>query len=247
VIDRLQCGNEAKGLCVKRSPVLGAATGLALSSVSLVGIATIPPALSAAAPAPLASSTPSPVTTPSVSSSSDAPRTYGYAGSLPTDIARVPDRASRASRAASAARADAAAAKVAAARRKALDAQAAAQRAAAARERALANRITSGIASVPEIKQWAHRAVRDFGWSDTQWGCLDSLWTLESNWYYRETNPSSGAYGIPQSLPGDKMATVGADWRTNINTQVVWGLHYIADRYGSPCAAWAHSRANNWY
>lgn len=232
---------------MKRSPVLGAATGLALSSVSLVGIAAVPPAISAASSAATVAMTPTATASAEASGTPDAPKTYAYAGSLPTDVARTPDRASRARRAAGAARANAAAAKVAAARSKALAAQAAARRAAAARERALANRVTSGTASVSEIKQWTHRAVARFGWSDTQWGCLDNLWTLESNWYYRETNASSGAYGIPQALPGSKMSTVAPDWRTNINTQVTWGLRYIADRYGSPCSAWAHSRANNWY
>ena len=59
-------------------------------------------------------------------------------------------------------------------------------------------------------------------------------------------NPS-GAYGIPQALPGSKMASVGADWRDNAVTQIKWGLGYIADRYGSPCGAWAHSEGHGWY
>ncbi|MCU1675906.1 MAG: hypothetical protein JWM93_664 [Frankiales bacterium] len=77
--------------------------------------------------------------------------------------------------------------------------------------------------------------------------CLDKLWTLESSWSVTEMNASSGAYGIPQSLPGNKMAAVASDWRHNANTQIMWGLGYIAQRYGTPCSAWAHSRANNWY
>jgi hypothetical protein len=80
-----------------------------------------------------------------------------------------------------------------------------------------------------------------------QFGCLDRLWTKESEWRVRATNPSSGAYGIPQSLPAGKMASAGADWRTNPRTQIRWGLDYISERYGSPCAAWAHSQARNWY
>ena len=86
-----------------------------------------------------------------------------------------------------------------------------------------------------------------YGWGDDQWGCLDSLWQKESGWNHRAMNPSSGAYGIPQSLPGSKMATAGADWQTNPATQIRWGLGYIQGRYGSPCNAWAHSQANNWY
>ena len=73
------------------------------------------------------------------------------------------------------------------------------------------------------------------------------LWNRESGWRADAYNASSGAYGIPQSLPGSKMAAAGADWRTNAATQVDWGLSYISARYGSPCGAWAHSEAYNWY
>ena len=73
------------------------------------------------------------------------------------------------------------------------------------------------------------------------------LWQKESNWRYTARNPSSGAYGIPQSLPGSKMASAGADWQTNPATQIKWGLGYIAARYGTPCSAWAHSQQVNWY
>lgn len=82
--------------------------------------------------------------------------------------------------------------------------------------------------------------------SATQFECLRLLWNRESGWNYRAYNPS-GAYGIPQALPGSKMASAGADWATNPITQVKWGLSYIADRYSTPCAAWAHSQATGWY
>lgn len=85
------------------------------------------------------------------------------------------------------------------------------------------------------------------GWGSTQFTCLDLLWTRESNWNYRATNPSSGAFGIPQSLPASKMAAYGKDYRTNPVTQIKWGLNYIADRYGTPCGAWAHSQSTGWY
>ncbi len=85
------------------------------------------------------------------------------------------------------------------------------------------------------------------GWGAGQFSCLEALWHKESGWRHRATNPSSGAYGIPQALPGGKMSSAGADWRTNPVTQIRWGLGYIADRYGTPCGAWAHSRAHNWY
>lgn len=85
------------------------------------------------------------------------------------------------------------------------------------------------------------------GWGGDQFACLDKLWTKESNWRVNADNPTSSAYGIPQSLPGSKMASKGADWATNPATQIAWGLDYIAGSYGTPCSAWAHSQANNWY
>jgi len=90
-------------------------------------------------------------------------------------------------------------------------------------------------------------AAERFGWGGDQFGCLVSLWNKESGWNFQASNPSSGAYGIPQSLPGSKMATVGADWQTNATTQIAWGLDYISRAYGTPCAAWGHSQATNWY
>ncbi|MBD8659885.1 hypothetical protein IFT72_06730 [Frigoribacterium sp. CFBP 8754] len=80
-----------------------------------------------------------------------------------------------------------------------------------------------------------------------EYSCLVQLWNKESGWRTTATNPSGGAYGIPQALPGSKMASAGLDWRTNYRTQVDWGLSYIHGRYGTMCAAWAHSVANNWY
>src|SRR5690606_13516464 len=83
-----------------------------------------------------------------------------------------------------------------------------------------------------------------FGWSgDGEQWCLTALWNRESGWRTNAYNASSGAYGIPQALPGSKMAAVGPDWRTNYETQIIWGLVYIDGRYGSPCAAWEHSEA----
>lgn len=86
-----------------------------------------------------------------------------------------------------------------------------------------------------------------YGWGGDQFGCLNSLWNKESGWNFTATNPSSGAYGIPQSLPGSKMAAAGSDWQTNPQTQIKWGLSYISASYGTPCAAWGHSQATNWY
>lgn len=81
----------------------------------------------------------------------------------------------------------------------------------------------------------------------TQWDDWVKLWNQESGWNTTATNPSSGAYGIPQSLPADKMASAGSDWKTNPATQIKWGIGYIAQTYGSPAVAWAHEQANNWY
>ena len=90
-------------------------------------------------------------------------------------------------------------------------------------------------------------AAAQYGWGDGQFSCLESLWTKESGWNYQAYNSDGGATGIPQSLPGSKMASFGADWQTNAATQIAWGLDYIARSYGSPCAAWGHSQAVNWY
>ncbi len=86
-----------------------------------------------------------------------------------------------------------------------------------------------------------------YGWGDDQFGCLVSLWNKESGWNYQASNPSSGAYGIPQALPGSKMGSAGSDWQTNPATQIAWGLGYIDGRYGSPCGAWGHSQSVGWY
>lgn len=86
-----------------------------------------------------------------------------------------------------------------------------------------------------------------YGWSGDQWSCLDNLWARESGWSHTSENRSSGAYGIPQALPGSKMAIYGADWQTNPATQIKWGLAYIQGRYGTPCGAWGHFTATNWY
>ena len=103
-------------------------------------------------------------------------------------------------------------------------------------------------ASVEEAKRIAKRKMKDMGWDDgSQFECLDTIFTEESGWRWDAENPDSGAYGIPQSLPAEKMASAGQDWRTNAATQIDWGLKYIRDRYGTPCAAYAERRAKGWY
>ncbi len=96
-------------------------------------------------------------------------------------------------------------------------------------------------------QQMALGMLGSFGWSSSQFSCLVSLWARESGWNVNASNPSSGAYGIAQALPGSKMASAGADWATNAATQIRWGLGYIQQTYGSPCAAWDHSQAVGWY
>ena len=93
----------------------------------------------------------------------------------------------------------------------------------------------------------ARALLGEFGFSQDQFSCLDSLYVGESGWRVDADNPTSSAYGIPQALPGEKMASAGADWATNPETQIRWGLGYIRDSYGSPCSANAFKSANNWY
>ncbi|MEV0805073.1 lytic transglycosylase domain-containing protein [Micromonospora sp. NPDC050200] len=87
----------------------------------------------------------------------------------------------------------------------------------------------------------------DAGFKIDQMPCLDKLWNKESGWNHKAYNSSSGAYGIPQALPGSKMGTVADDWKTNPATQIKWGLGYIEGRYDDPCGAWSHSQSTGWY
>lgn len=93
----------------------------------------------------------------------------------------------------------------------------------------------------------AYEMVRARGWGDDQFACLVALWNKESGWRVNAYNAGSGAYGIPQALPGSKMGSVAPDWETNPATQITWGLGYIGGRYGDPCGAWAHSESVGWY
>lgn len=117
---------------------------------------------------------------------------------------------------------------------------------------ALSDEVGRAVTASESLSESAPRDIgralmADYGFSSDQFGCLDSLWTRESNWTVNADNPTSSAYGIPQSLPGSKMASAGADWATNPVTQIKWGLGYIQDVYGSPCGAWAASQAKGWY
>lgn len=86
-----------------------------------------------------------------------------------------------------------------------------------------------------------------YGWTGDEWSCLDALFARESGWSHTAENKSSGAYGIPQALPGSKMAAFGADWQTNPATQIKWGLSYVQGRYATPCGAWGAFQSKGWY
>ncbi|MCO5972149.1 lytic transglycosylase domain-containing protein [Actinoallomurus sp. WRP6H-15] len=98
-----------------------------------------------------------------------------------------------------------------------------------------------------EAQRIAKSLLPSFGFDpSTQFGCLVNLWNRESGWRVHAANPS-GAYGIPQALPGSKMASAGPDWQNNATTQIKWGLGYIKSRYSTPCGAWGHSQSTGWY
>lgn len=96
-------------------------------------------------------------------------------------------------------------------------------------------------------QQIAESMLGSYGWSSSEFSCLQPLWNLESGWNVYASNANSGAYGIPQALPGSKMASAGADWQTSAATQIRWGLGYIQSDYGTPCGAWSHEQAYGWY
>jgi len=114
---------------------------------------------------------------------------------------------------------------------------------------ALAKQVGTDVpANASEYQAYAHDLViNQYGWSEYDFQCLVNLWYRESRWDPTVHNRSSGAHGIPQALPADRMASEGADYYTNGYTQIRWGLKYIAQRYGTPAAAWEHSERVNWY
>lgn len=193
--------------------------------------------------------------TAEISASLDAAAAKGAA-----DRAAV-DKAAAEKAAAEKAAADQAAAEKAAAEKAAAD-QAAAEKAAAdaaakqaadaaaaaaAAEAAAAAAAPKAVDDPAAAKAYAASILGNYGWSASEMTALNTLWEKESNWRTTATNASSGAYGIVQSLPATKMATAGADWQTNYQTQIRWGLNYIKERYGSPSAALGFHLANNWY
>ena len=137
------------------------------------------------------------------------------------------------------------AAAVLAARRAAAARQAAERQRRAAEQRRQAAARRKTMSGTPQ--QIAMAMLPSYGWSSSEFSCLNSLWEQESGWNPYAANPSSGAYGIPQALPGSKMASAGTDWQSNAATQIRWGLGYIQATYGSPCGAWSHESSAGWY
>jgi hypothetical protein len=154
------------------------------------------------------------------------------------------DQALRARLAAQAKAQKEAAARRAAAKKKA--AEEAAAKAAAKKKAEAAKKRAADLASATP-QQIAQAMLAQFGWSSSQFSCLDQLWERESGWNVTAENAESGAYGIPQALPGSKMASAGPDWWKSAYTQIKWGLGYIQDEYGSPCGAWQHEVTTGWY
>ncbi|MFC9505631.1 aggregation-promoting factor C-terminal-like domain-containing protein [Streptomyces sp. NPDC057002] len=113
---------------------------------------------------------------------------------------------------------------------------------AASRSKDISDIPVSSSYTIAQIQAMARQIV-----PSGQFQCFSNIVDHESDWNYKAVNPSSGAYGMFQALPGTKMSSAGADWRTNPATQIKWGLGYMNDRYGSPCDAWSFWQANNWY
>jgi len=103
-------------------------------------------------------------------------------------------------------------------------------------------RTSDGAKQVAEII-----LTEEYGFNEAQFECLDSLWTRESHWNYKAHNYRSGAHGIAQALPAEKMSVVGTDWRTNPVTQIRWGIRYITMRYDTPCKAWSKWKSHRFY
>jgi hypothetical protein len=115
-------------------------------------------------------------------------------------------------------------------------------KAAASRSKDISDFPVATSYSIAQLQAMARQIV-----PSGQFQCFSNIVDHESDWNYKAVNPSSGAYGMFQALPGSKMSSAGADWQTNPATQIKWGLNYMNDRYGSPCEAWSFWQANNWY
>ncbi|WP_018218583.1 aggregation-promoting factor C-terminal-like domain-containing protein [Salinispora vitiensis] len=119
--------------------------------------------------------------------------------------------------------------------------------AAAAAEKPYDGPIPDSCAEFTGNRQIGCAEMLNAGFEIDEFPCLDKLFTKESGWNHKARNSSTGAYGIPQALPGSKMASKGDDWETNPKTQILWGLGYIEGRYQTPCKAWAYMQDVGWY
>ena len=122
------------------------------------------------------------------------------------------------------------------------------------RTKAVALSSASGVAvtntedlSDADPRELARALMPEYGLSSAEFDCLDNIWSQESGWDTQADNPISSAYGIPQALPGSRMASAGPNWENNAETQIRWGLGYIRDRYGSACEAWSYKQGAGWY
>ena len=105
------------------------------------------------------------------------------------------------------------------------------------------------LARTPSGAKYVARQIMltEYNWGSYQFQCLNRLWTKESNWNYKAHNPRTGAHGIPQALPANRMEIISTDWRKNPVTQMRWGLRYIDIRYETPCKAWAKFKRSKFY
>lgn len=227
-------------LGLARRPAVTAGMALALVGTGAVGVSAND-AVADSDSFPFSSAATTQATLSSRESASDSARISRDRAGVNTQRAAINAKAQ--AEAAAKATAEAAAAKA--------KAEALAKARAAAAEKAARDKArAAAIANAQQDPRSAARALMsDYGWGDNQWRCLNLLWEGESSWDYTAENSSSGAYGIPQSLPASKMAKFGPDYRTNPITQITWGLWYIDQSYGTPCAAWDfwNSKFPHWY
>lgn len=221
----------------KRSRLLPLAVSGALAAGAITAATVTLPATASAAASP-ASASPvaaSPVSANSVPSNLEIANQQGAMSAFGLGIRRYAyEKGKQAAEKAAAAKA----ATVAAAK---------AQQAQARTQTKIQSQAAAQHQATGSPRQIAKGMLGQFNWSGSQFSCLDPLWAHESGWSVTAANAGSGAYGIPQALPGSKMGSVGPDWQANAATQIRWGLNYIQGTYGSPCAAWSHEESDGWY
>ena len=229
----------------RRNSLITGVTTLAVSSVATLALA-LPQdtgTAEAAAPAGVTSADGRPVAPTADEAQTQAQAQAQTQAQTQADAAKAAAdaEAQRQADAAAAAQAQADAAAQAQAQAQA-DAKAKADAAAAASRSQQRSTLNSAGAFTGTPQQIAAQIV-----PSGQLQCFKNIVERESTWKVTATNPSSGAYGLVQALPGSKMASAGADWRTNPATQIKWGLNYMNSRYGSPCGAWSFWQSHHWY